>query len=270
MRAMRAKVSSVLLGALLASAALACTRSSEPAQGAPAAEPAQGAPAAEPAQGAPAGVQVRSFGALRAIMHEGQTGPAVRVGDVVPGPHAFGVGALSELRGEVTVVDDAIWTSYARDDGTLDVRPSGAEEQATLFVMANVARWQEATLDADVPDGQIDARIEALLRERGLDAEVAVPVQVRGGLRDLGWHVIDGRKLAPGGGHADHVRASVSGTLPDAEGTLVGFFSKRHHGVFTHMGSNTHFHVVLPERSLMGHVDRVTLARGARVLVPAP
>ncbi|AGP38878.1 hypothetical protein [Sorangium cellulosum] len=40
--------------------------------------------------------------------------------------------------------------------------------------------------------------------------------------------------------------------------------------MLTHMGSNTHFHVVLPERSLMGHVDRVTLARGARVLVPAP
>lgn len=256
MQAIRAILSSALLGALLMSPIAACTPSSEAA--------------AEPAPGAPAAVPVRSFGALRAIMHEGQTGPAVRIGDVVPGPHAFGIGALSELRGEVTVVDDAIWTSYARDDGTLDVRPAGAEERATLFVVANVARWQEATLDADVPDGQIDARIEALLRERGLDTEGAVPVQVRGGFRDLSWHVIDGRKLAPGGGHADHVRASVSGTLPAAEGTLVGFFSKRHHGVFTHMGSNTHFHVVLPERSLMGHVDGVTLARGARVLLPAP
>ncbi|WP_437870158.1 hypothetical protein [Sorangium sp. So ce363] len=49
-----------------------------------------------------------------------------------------------------------------------------------------------------------------------------------------------------------------------------GFFSKHHHGVFTHIGSNTHFHVVLPERPLMGHVDGVTLARGARVLLPAP
>ncbi|XXX73142.1 acetolactate decarboxylase [Sorangium sp. So ce134] len=270
MRAMRAILPSVVLGAVLTPPIASCTPSAEPAPGAPAAGPAPGAPPAEPAPGAPPAVQVRSFGALRAIMHEGQTGPAVRIGDVVPGPRAFGIGALSELRGEVTVVDDAIWTSYPRDDGTIDVRPAGAEERAALFVVANVARWQEATLDADVPDGQIDARIEALLRERGLDAEGAVPVQVRGGLRELSWHVIDGRKLAPGGGHADHVRASVSGTLPAAEGTLVGFFSKRHHGVFTHMGSNTHFHVLVPERSLMGHVDSVTLARGARVLVPAP
>ncbi|KYF73616.1 hypothetical protein BE15_33295 [Sorangium cellulosum] len=255
MRATRAMRSSVPVGALVLSSIAACAPSGETAAG--------------PAPSAPAAASVRSFGALRAIMHEGQTGPAVRIGDVVPGPHAFGVGALSELRGEVTVVDDAIWTSYARDDGTLDVRAAGAEEHAALFVVASVARWQEATLDADVPDGQIDARVEALLRERGLDAEGAVPVQVRGSFRDLSWHVIDGRKLAPGGGHADHVRASVSGTLPAAEGTLVGFFSKRHHGVFTHMGSNTHFHVVLPERQLMGHVDSVTLARGARVLLPA-
>ncbi|WP_437670250.1 acetolactate decarboxylase [Sorangium sp. So ce131] len=228
--------------------------------------PAPSAPA--PAQ-AQAPVEVRSFGALRAIMHEGQTGPAVRVGAVVPGPHAFGLGALSELRGEVTVVDDAIWTAYARDDGTVDVRPDGAEEQATLFVVANVPRWQEATLDADVPDAQLDARIEALLRERGLDAEGAVPVQIQGSFRELSWHVIDGRKLAPGGGHADHVRASVRGTFPAAEGTLVGFFSKQHHGIFTHMGSNTHFHVVLPERPLTGHVDGVTVVGGARVLLPA-
>lgn len=259
MRAMRATLPDVLLkllGALLMSPLASCTPSSEAAAG--------------PAPGAPAAVQVRSFGALRAIMHEGQTGPAVRIGDVVPGPRAFGIGALSGLRGEVTVVDDAIWTSYARDDGTLDVRPAGAEEEATLFVVANVARWQEATLDADVPDGQIDARIEALLRERGLDTEGAVPVQVRGGFRDLRWHVVDGKKLTPGAGHTDHVRASVSGALPAAEGVLVGFFSKHHHGVFTHMGSNTHFHVVLPERPLMGHVDGVTLARGARILLPAP
>ncbi|WP_437730724.1 acetolactate decarboxylase [Sorangium sp. So ce1335] len=255
MRAIQAMLSSLAALALLMSSLAACAPSGEAST--------------QPAPSAPAAADVRSFGALRAIMHEGQTGPAVRIGDVVPGPHAFGVGALSALRGEVTVVDDAIWTSYPRDDGTVDVRRAGAEEQAALFVVANVARWQEATLDADVPDGQIDARIEALLRERGLDAEGPVPVQVRGSFRDLSWHVIDGRKLAPGGGHADHVRVSVSGTLPTAEGTLVGFFSKRHHGVFTHMGSNTHFHVVLAERPLTGHVDGVTLARGARVLFPA-
>lgn len=257
---MRATRPSAVAFALLMATSASCNPSSEPPAG-----PAPGAAASGTAGAAP----VRSFGALRAIMHEGQTGPAVRIGDVVPGPHAFGIGALSQLRGEVTVVDDAIWTSYPRDDGTADVRRGGAEEQAALFVVADVARWQEATLDADVPDGQLDARIEALLRERGLDAEGAVPVQVHGSFRDLSWHVIDGRKLAPGGGHADHARASVSGALAAAEGTLVGFFSKRHHGVFTHMGSNTHFHVVLPERPLMGHVDAVTLARGARVLLPA-
>lgn len=251
-RAIQAMLPSAAALAFLMSALAACAPSGEPS-----------------AQGAPAEAEVRSFGSLRAILHEGQTGPAVRIGDVVPGPRAFGVGALSELRGEVAVIDDAIWTSYPRDDGTIDVRPAGAEEQAALFVVASVAQWQEATLDADVPDGEIDARIEALLRERGLDAEDAIPVQVRGSFRDLSWHVIDGRKLTPGGGHADHIRASVSGTLPTAEGTLVGFFSKHHHGVFTHMGSNTHFHVVLPDRPLTGHVDGVTLARGARVLLPA-
>lgn len=70
----------------------------------------------------PATIEVRHFGALRQIMHEGRTKAAVRLDQVVPGPHAFALGALSELRGEVTVVDDVVWTAYPRDDGTAEVR----------------------------------------------------------------------------------------------------------------------------------------------------
>jgi acetolactate decarboxylase len=82
--------------------------------------------------------------------------------------------------------------------------------------------------------------------------------------------VIDGRKL-PGGpsSHAEHLQAAVQIQRENVDGRLIGFFSTRHHGVFTHHSSNTHIHVVLPDEKLSGHVDNVTIAKEAILMLPA-
>ena len=212
---------------------------------------------------------VRHFGELRAIMHEGRTGPAVRVGDVVPGPHAYGLGALSELRGEVTVIDDVVWTAYPRDDGTAEVRSdSASDESAALFVVAKVPRWRRVVLEADIASDGLDAAIEQLAMAAGVDTTQPFPVRISGALTELRWHVVDGSKLSPGSSHADHARTAVSGVVPEVTGELVGFFSTQHQGVFTHRGSSTHFHVVVAAARLTGHVDGVGVRRGASVLFP--
>ncbi len=48
-------------------------------------------------------------------------------------------------------------------------------------------------------------------------------------------------------------------------GTLVGFYSPRHHGVFTHMGSNAHAHCVAEKPLSSGHVDDVVILEGAKI-----
>lgn len=219
---------------------------------------------------APEASGVRHFGELRAIMHEGRTGPSVQLRDVVPGPHAYGLGALSELRGEVTVLDDVVWTAYPKDDGTAEVRSSEtADEAAALFVVANVPRWQSVVVDADVPMDELDAAIARMASTVGLDTQQPFPVRVEGALTDLKWHVVDGRKLNPGSSHADHARTAVRGVLPEANGELIGFYSTQHQGIFTHRGASTHFHVVVPASRITGHVDSVGLRRGASVYFPA-
>jgi acetolactate decarboxylase len=89
-------------------------------------------------------------------------------------------------------------------------------------------------------------------------------------MANLKWHVLDGSKATgqPGGSHMDHMRMAVTGTVAQTEGRLVGFFSKTHHGVFTHMGSNSHLHAVLAKEGVSGHVDGVTLKKGAVLLLP--
>lgn len=220
----------------------------------------------------PAGLapQVTSHGALRAVMHQRDFTPKVNLAAVLAQPHVFAVGALSGLRGEITIVDGVAWLAYpvAGDRARVERRRRTSEE-AALLVSASVSRWQRVTLTRDVPFAELDATLEALARQHGCDPDRPFPFSVRGPVADLQFHVIDGARLAAAGGsHHDHAAAGSRFSRPSASATLVGFFSKSHHGVFTHMGSNTHLHVVLAAEGVSGHADRVTLRRGAVLSLP--
>ncbi|WP_428261407.1 acetolactate decarboxylase [Haliangium sp.] len=225
-------------------------------------------PAATPA--AAADEAVATYGALRAIFHQGQTGSQVKLSSVAD-PHLHAVGALSESRGEITALDGTIW--LASPDGEGGIRVEHAEqsdEEAMLLVTAKVESWRRVPIEEDIPRGSIDEKLEGLLEAHGVDMAQATPIRIEGPLENLEWHVLDGSKAGdkPVTSHADHQRMSIQGSVPQAEGTLVGFFSKQHHGVFTHMGSNSHLHVVLSEKGISGHVDGVDIKKGSVLLLP--
>jgi alpha-acetolactate decarboxylase len=205
-------------------------------------------------------------------MHEGQTQAAVRLAEVVPGPHAWGLGALEGLHGEATVLDDAVWLARPKADGTAEVRRAeldgaDAAQGAALFVVANVESWSETVVQNEVPWDQLDPFIEAAIRAHGVGRDAPVAVRVEGPLAMLKWHVVDGSKLLPGAGHAEHARTAVSGVVERSDARLIGFFSTSHQGVFTHAGSWSHFHALVESSRVSGHVDGVTLEPGARLLI---
>ena len=225
--------------------------------------------AASSATGSAPAVETKVFGALRAIMHEGKSGPQVALSSVVPGPHAYGVGALSELRGEVTVFDDEVWLAYPNDDGSARVsKVRVSNEQAALLVVADVAAWRRIPIASEVPFERLDDEIERFARANGADERRPLPLIIEGSFVELSWHVVDGRKLTAASTHEQHAAAAARGKVGRSGGALIGFFSTHHQGVFTHMSKKTHFHAVLPDENLSGHVDGVTVLAGATLLLP--
>jgi hypothetical protein len=213
--------------------------------------------------------EVQTFGTLRAVVHEGDLRERVKLSDVVARPHAYAVGALTGLHGEVTVLDGRIWV--ARPGRRSSSRAPAPESGATLMVATHVDRWRSHRLPAPVAAGEIDAALERIAREAGVPADRPFPFLIEGALFDLQWHVIDGSRMTAGGragSHAQHMEMAETFSARRERGTIVGFFSRRHHGVFTHMGANTHMHVVLPDRRASGHVDRVALPAGTVVKLP--
>jgi alpha-acetolactate decarboxylase len=212
--------------------------------------------------------EVKVWGALRAIMHEGRTGPQVALADAIAGSHAYGVGALSGLQGETTIVDGVAWVARVRKDGGVQVTNAPAGESATLLVVARVSEWRSVVIADDIGPDELDDRLEGIARANGIDVERPFPLLVEGELEGVEWHVLNGSKRSVGAGHDDHMRDATKGIIRAQSGLLVGFFSKQHEGVFTHMGRRTHLHVLTANHAIMGHADRAGIRAGGVLKLP--
>jgi acetolactate decarboxylase len=208
---------------------------------------------------------VDSYGALREVMHGGQTGPTVELAAVTARPHAFAVGALSGLRGEVTIVDGSIWLAVG-DAATKTAaveQVSTTTETATLLVVSHVEHWRSVALPGPIADADLDRAVETAARGAGVDVTKPFAFQLRG-TGTVAWHVLAGTPA-----HGDHSRGAITGVVEHAPVHLVGFFATDAAGVYTHMGQHTHLHLVDEAAPIAGHADRVELAAGGTLLVPA-
>ena len=141
---------------------------------------------------------------------------------------------------------------------------------ATLLVTSVVPSWQERPINQAVPFDQLDAFIEREARAAGVTVEEAFPFRIEGAPTRLDWHVIDGSKIPKDAhGHEAHMRTAVRGSLAGTPVQILGFYSPKHHAVFTHHDTNTHAHVISDAPMVTGHIDHVDINAGARLFLPA-
>lgn len=215
-------------------------------------------------------VTVETYGALRAMMHQGKTDAAVRLDALTPNPHLYGVGALEHLAGEVTIIGGNVYVSHP--DGDHATRTTAATESdagAALLVTADVHDWQTTKTTEPITFAELDDAIAALAEKAGWSLDERIPFLLEGMFPTLTLHVVDGSKLKGTNlSHEDHIKAAVQTTTKDVAANIVGFFSLKDAGVFTHMGSRTHLHGVIAGTGAAGHVDDITIPAGTTVRFP--
>ncbi len=214
--------------------------------------------------------EVRVYGALRAMFHEGQTGAMVTLDAMLPNPDLYAVGALADLGGEITIVGGTTYLSYPEGaDKTRTETTSRANAGAALLVTTEVPAWQSMTTERSIRFEELEEAIAELATSAGMSLDERFPFLLEGDFEDLQWHVIDGSRLVSGGtSHRDHLEASTQARLDRTSATLIGFYSAGDQGVFTHMGARTHIHCVIKEPLATGHVDHVTIPAGTMVKFP--
>ena len=188
--------------------------------------------------------------------------------DTLAGEHLYGIGPLEQLTGEVTVVDGQIY--LARVDATGQMAVTREARAAGPFgVFADVPDFLSIKVEGIVKGlDELEAFIAGLAAEAGWNLEQAFPFLIEGGFSEIGIHVIDKPEGEEAHGHEAHAKAKRHFAYQDISGTLVGFYSRHHEGVFTHRSEFIHVHFIDENRQVMGHLDELAFSGEMVVFLP--
>jgi Alpha-acetolactate decarboxylase len=209
---------------------------------------------------------IRSFGAFRSMILEGDFSPKVRLGEVIAAHPTTGMGAVADARGEVTIYDGKLIVSY----GKAGSQPAPDAERAALLAVGTAAAWQTITVEHDVAPDDIDVFLARTAAAHGLDPEGPFPFQVRGTLASYVMHVNAAPTDGPHG-MGQPIAVTVVSQGDAIAGMVAGLYASRDLvGIVSHGGTRSHSHWVTSDGSATAHLDRWGLKSGAVLMLPKP
>lgn len=214
---------------------------------------------------------VQAHGNFKRMAHRKDFAAKVALKDVETGPGLYGVGALADLAGEVTIHAGTVLISHGkRMDGAIHQREAG-DAQATLLATARVHAWREIPVPGALKQADLHAFIVEQAQALGLDTSAAFPFLLRGEITNFRWHVVaePNPHFAGHGGSAPMAKQyESSGARMVAE--VVGFYSGAAlEGVISHPDERFHEHLLDPALTRTGHLDAYDVAAGTVLLLPA-
>lgn len=221
----------------------------------------------------PSAPTVQQFGAMKAVMRDGQTEARVALKDVVALPHAYAIGALEGLNGEIAIIDGAVWVARVGEEGLHVTGPEVVDtDQATMLTVAHVEHWTEHKTGAVLAGSALEAWIERTAAAQGIDTAKPFPFLIEGEVVGLDVHVMKGYcPVATDASTQDnqpwHWSLADGATV---QAMIVGFFAKDAAGVMTHHGTSIHAHVLWSQDSTArtAHLEAATISVGATLSLP--
>ena len=210
-------------------------------------------------------VEVEHFGALKIMMHKGDISAKANLQDFASEEHLYALGALENLKGEILILDSEPFISSVHDSA-LSVDHS-FDHGAALLVKSQVHSWNEYAIPEDITEQEhLEVFIEKTAQANGLDTAKPFPFLLEGTVESFDWHVIDWPEGDTEHSHQKHVNSGLNGTIHHTDVTILGFYSRHHHRIFTHHSTNVHMHV--KSATVTGHVDGLILGKDMTLKLP--
>ncbi|HEY5166879.1 MAG TPA: acetolactate decarboxylase [Pseudolabrys sp.] len=192
----------------------------------------------------------------------------VALKDAVDARATDAVGAVSGLRGEISMIEGRLIISYGAECGA--ACPSAASETATLLATATARNWRPVPIDKDLDAKAVETFIREQAKAIGLDETKPFPFRINGAVTNFIMHV----NAAPNPrfkGHGLFDEMAITGLAkgPHIVGSVVGFYAPPAlQGVITHMGEFFHSHYVDEQRTMTAHLDTFGIAAGSALMLP--
>ncbi|HYG04771.1 MAG TPA: acetolactate decarboxylase [Chryseosolibacter sp.] len=177
--------------------------------------------------------------------------------------HLYGIGPLDSLSGEITVINGTSYVSEVDADGSIVIRKT-FKIGAPFFVYATMSSGTALKIPDSVSN--IPSLERHLAKVYGERKEKPFPFTIRCRATVALIHIVN--PGSTGGNDGGHEHKKVKFTLENRPVNIVGFYSEKHKGIFTHHDSNIHLHLITPDKTMMGHVDEITFVE-ALITIPA-
>jgi acetolactate decarboxylase len=211
------------------------------------------------------GFTVEWAGALKNMMHMGDLSAKANLTDLIDIEHLYALGAVSNLKGEILIMDSDVMNASVVDDAL--VMDNSYDKEACLLVHASVANWVSVMVPDDVVSkDQLEAFVRSSASANDIDTNAPFPFLLSGHMPSMDWHVINWPEGDDDHSHEKHVASGLHGTIENADAEILGFYSNSHHAIFTHHTTNMHMHVL--SNDIAGHLDNITLGESCILKLP--
>ena len=195
---------------------------------------------------------IEIIGQMRDVMWKGDlTGKILT--DSLNHPHAYGLGPIEYLKGEVLLFEGQTFISKVIDSVAHQVAHVNSTK-APFFVYS-----KESTLNAiSVTPSELSLQsTEELIDSLYLDYDKPLLVRIDGVFQDITVHNVNLPEGSSVSSPDEAHKGLTQYRYKNLSGSIVGFFSRKHKAIFTHHDSFLHAHFISDDRSVMGHVDSV-------------
>lgn len=205
---------------------------------------------------------VKHIGAMRDVMWQGKLGGIISLDTISNRQGLYGIGPLAGLRGEILLLDGKQFVSRVTETGD-PVVSIEKNVTAPFFVYINQNKWDTQELPLDITNL---SKLEAFITQERSTYDHPFVFKVSGKVINASYHI---QNLAEGAVVSSPKEAHAgqrSYQIEDQEVTILGFYSKRHKGVFTHHDTNMHLHIISKDTTAMGHLDQLELDTASATL----
>jgi acetolactate decarboxylase len=195
---------------------------------------------------------IKVVGQMRDVMWKGELAGKIST-DSLSDPNAYGLGPIEYLSGEVLLFEGQTFISKVIDSAIHRVTPVSAVK-APFFVYAKESHLKSLSVE---PLELSLKSTEELIDTLYFDYDKPLLVRIDGVFQEVTLHSVNlpvGSSVSsPDQAHKGLTQYSYK----NINGSIIGFFSRKHKAIFTHHDSFFHAHFISDNRKIMGHVDSV-------------
>lgn len=193
------------------------------------------------------------IGAMKNVMWKGELEGIISLDTIKNKEGLYGLGPVSYLTGELLINDGRIYESRVLTDSTMIVKEASVVS-APFFVYSNVNQWSEHQLPDSI---RVIKDLEKYITDITMEAKMPFAFKLKGSIMSADIHIQNLPKGTKVSSPTEAHQGQTNYKLKNDEVEIIGFFSTKHKGVFTHHDSFLHMHLITKNKMKMGHLDDV-------------